>query len=125
MRPPRDFFKGSPRALRPPGQLRISPIYSFERPSAPPRSKRRAFLRRRPDELSAIEPLGVERHSDAVMPEDFGEIAAAPAEDVEIAHVRVALQLLMPRRMSVWPVAIQTRQPAGMGITIATPSRSR
>ena len=30
----------------------------------------------------------------------------------------------MPRRMSVWPVAIQTRHPEGMGITIAAPSGS-
>ena len=44
----------------------------------------------------------------------------------------ITLQLLldlkrkpcMPRRMSVWPVAIQTRHPKGIRITIAAPSES-
>ena len=58
------------------------------------------------------------------MPENLDQIAAAAPEDVEIASVRIALQALldrsarlcMPRRMSVWPVAIQTLTPLGIGI---------
>src|SRR4029077_13427043 len=39
--------------------------------------------------------LGVERKPEAVVPEDLRQVAPAPAEDVEIAAVRVALQLLL------------------------------
>jgi hypothetical protein len=39
--------------------------------------------------------VGVKRQADPVMPEDFGEVAAAPAENVEIARIRIALQLLL------------------------------
>src|SRR5579864_4965027 len=95
------------------------------RPSAPARSTRRP-LRRRPDELSPVEPLRIQRQPEAIVPEDLRQIALAPAEDVEIAAVRVALQLLldlkrqtcMPRHMLVWPVAIHTRTPLGIRIIV-------
>jgi hypothetical protein len=55
------------------------------------------------------------------------EVAPAPTEHKEIAGMRIALQRLlhlqvrpfMPRRISVWPVAIHTRTPEGMGIIAA------
>ena len=58
--------------------------------------------------------------------------SAAPGTGRHISasdtYVRVALQLLlnlkrqplMPRRMSVWPVAIHTRTPLGIGIIAET-----
>ena len=39
-----------------------------------------------------IQPLGIERHAHAVMPQHLDQIAAPPAEDVQIASVRIALQ---------------------------------
>src|SRR5271166_4809617 len=86
----------SARALGPPRQLRIPPVDPFEHVGHLPRRDRYdALLRRRPDELSPVEPLGVERQPEAVVPKDLRQVAAAPAEDVEIAAVRVALQLLL------------------------------
>src|SRR5271155_3673334 len=98
------FFFASPalsssrsaRALRPPRQLRIPPVDSFQHVGHLRRRDRHdAPLRRRPDELSPVEPLGVERQPDPVVPEDLGQVAPAPAEEVEIAAVRIALQLLL------------------------------
>src|SRR5271170_251552 len=86
----------STRALGPPCQLRIPPVDSFEHVGHLRRRDRHdALLRRRPDELSPVEPLGVERKPEAVVPEDLRQVASAPAEDVEIAAVRVTLQLLL------------------------------
>jgi hypothetical protein len=39
--------------------------------------------------------VGVKRQSNAVMPQDLGQIAAPTPENIEIAGVRVALQLLL------------------------------
>src|SRR5271154_5387597 len=98
------FFFASPalsssrsaRALRPPRQLRIPPVDSFQHVGHLRRGDRHAApLRRRPNELSPVEPLGVKRQPDAVVPEDLRQIAPAPAEEVEIAAVRIALQLLL------------------------------
>src|SRR5271166_3342544 len=98
------FFFASPalpssrsaRALRPPRQLRIPPVDSFQHVGhLRRRDRHHAPLRRRPDELSPVEPLGVERQPDAVVPENLRQIAPAPAEEVEIAAVRIALQLLL------------------------------
>jgi hypothetical protein len=86
----------STRALGPPRQLRIPPVDSFEHVGHLRRRDRHdALLRRRPDELSPVEPLGVERQPKAVVPEDLRQVASAPAENVEIAAVRIALQLLL------------------------------
>ena len=90
------FFCVSPRALRPVGELRIPPVDPLEHIGhLRGRDRHRVRARRRPDELSAVEPLGVERQADPVVPEDFRKIAATPAENVEIARVRIALQLLL------------------------------
>src|SRR5271169_1813785 len=98
------FFFASPalpssrsaRALRPPRQLRIPPVDSFQHVGHLRRRDRHdAPLRRRPDELSPVEPLGIERQPDAVVPENLRQVAPAPAEEVEIAAVRIALQLLL------------------------------
>ena len=86
----------SPSAFGPPRQLRIPPVDPFEHVGHLSRRDRHdALLRRRPDELSPVEPLGVKRKPDAVMPEDLGQVASAPAENVEIAAMRIALQLFL------------------------------
>jgi hypothetical protein len=64
------------------------------RPSDQP-NRHRARRRRGPDKLSAIEPLGIELQTDPVVPEVFGEIAAASAENVEIARMSVAFSIAL------------------------------
>ena len=73
--------------------------------------------------------LGVERHADPVVPDDLDQVRAAATKDVEIAAMRVTAERLlhlqrqecMPRRISVWPTASQTRTPEGVGIIRAAP----
>jgi hypothetical protein len=43
---------------------------------------------RRPDEPAAFQPLGVERHAKTIVPENLDQLAAFPAEHLEIAAVR-------------------------------------
>jgi hypothetical protein len=42
-----------------------------------------AIGRRGPDELAALQPLGVERHAQSVMPKHLHEVAPAPTEHKE------------------------------------------
>ena len=59
----------SPSAFGPPRQLRIPPVDPFEHVGHLSRRDRHdALLRRRPDELSPVEPLGVKRQPDARSP---------------------------------------------------------
>ncbi len=86
----------SPRALRPPGQLRISPVDSFEHIGHLSRRDRNdAFRRRWPDKLAPVEPLRIERKPKAVVPKDLRQIASAAPKNVEIASVGITLQLLL------------------------------
>jgi hypothetical protein len=86
----------SPSAFGPPSQLRIPPVDPFQQVGHLRRRDRHdALLRRRPDELSPVEPLGVKRQPEAVVPKDLREVAPAPPENVEIAAMRVALQLFL------------------------------
>jgi hypothetical protein len=50
------------------------------------------FGRRWPDKSAALQPLGVERHADPVVPENLDQMAALAAEHVEIAAMRIALR---------------------------------
>ena len=52
----------------------------------------------RPDELPRLQPLGVERHADPVVPEQLHEIASAPAEAEDLAGMRVAPEPLLHRQ---------------------------
>ena len=50
---------------------------------------------RRPDKFTAIQTLCIKRQADAVVPEDFRQIAASSPEDIEIANMRIALQMFL------------------------------
>ena len=78
---------------------RLNSRYSFR----PRRSA--ATLRPNPltkaigNEPASLQPLGVKRYANAIMPENPDQRAAAATEHVEIAGVRVALAfIVMPRR---------------------------
>ena len=109
---------------------RIAPIDALEHVSELRHRDRNDAVRdRRPNEPAAFQPLGVERHAQPIVPQNLDQLAAFAAEHVEIAAVRVALEgflhqqarVFMPRRMSVWPVAIHTRTPGGIAIIAADP----
>ena len=52
-----------------------------------------AIGRKGPNELTTLQPFGVKRHAQSVMPKHFHKIASAPAEHKEIASMRIALLL--------------------------------
>src|SRR5690606_42109328 len=82
-----------PCSLRPPGVLRVTPVYPLQHVAELcGRQAHRTFLDRRPDEASPIEPLGVERQAQPIMPEDLDQGSALAAEDEEIAGVGITLQ---------------------------------
>src|SRR5579872_326766 len=56
------------------------------------RDSNNAVGRRRPDETALLQPFGVERHAEAVVPKNFDQIASGAAKDVEVAGVRIAMQ---------------------------------
>ena len=81
----------------------------------------RAPRRRRPQEPAALKPLGVERDPQTVMPEDFTRSPRRPRKiyrspacgSCPRSSWTWRARVFMPRRMSVTPVASQTRTPPG------------
>ena len=84
---------GSSRCCRPPCALRVPPVNALQHVGElRRRDDNDAIGRRGPDELAALQPLGVERHAQSVMPKHLHEVAPAPTEHKEIAGMRIALQ---------------------------------
>ncbi len=68
-----------------PGVARIAPVDAVEKAvQLRRRHRHRAVGRRGPDEAPPFQPLGVERHADAVVPKDLEKRSAAPAEDDDV-----------------------------------------
>ena len=81
---------------RPPGVLGIPPIDPVQHISELRRRDRyHAGRGRWPNKPATLQPLGVKRHANAVMPENLYQRTIAPPENVQIAGVRVALQRLL------------------------------
>lgn len=78
---------------------RIAPIDSFEHVAELRRRNHHCAVSRRwPDEPAAFQPLGVERHAEPIVPENLDQLAAFPAEHVEISAVRIALEGFLHRK---------------------------
>jgi len=91
--------RSSARFPGPPGFLRVPPIDPFEQVAELLRRDAHAVAdRRRPQETAALEALGVKRQAEPIMPKAFDKIAAAPAEDVKIAGVRIALEAFLDQQ---------------------------
>jgi hypothetical protein len=100
----------SSRALRPPGQLRISPVDSFEHIGHLRRRDRNdAFRRRGPDELATVEPLRIERNPKAIVPKDLHQIASAAPKNVEIAGSSKSESRTRQRRSELAPPSPRRR----------------
>ena len=83
-----DFFGCSARALWPPAQLRISPVDPFQHIShLGRRDRHRAIRRRGPDELAAVQALGVQRHARPVMPKNLARSPRRPRNIHEQAYL--------------------------------------
>src|SRR5665213_1071760 len=101
---PRAFLSLA-RALRSPGMLRISPVDRFQQITHLGRTQRHhAIYRRRPDKPSTVEPFGVQRQPDAVMPQGFNQRTRATAEYEDVARERIAAEaLLHQQRQAIHP----------------------
>src|SRR4051812_6234277 len=51
--------------------------------------------RRRPQKTALLEPLGIERHAEPVVPDNLDQIAAAPPKNIEVAGMRVPSKRLL------------------------------
>ena len=84
------------RAPRAPGMLGVAPIDPLEHVAElSGRHGHRAPLRLRPNKPPPVQPLGVERYAQSVVPKNFDQLAPTPAKDIEIAGMRVALHRLL------------------------------
>jgi len=64
----------------------MTPVDAFEQIAELRRRDRYRTIRRLwPDEAATLQPLGVKRHAETVMPENLDQLAVLAAEDVEIA----------------------------------------
>src|SRR5207237_1071297 len=118
--------------LRPPGENRVPPIDPVKHIGQLRRADCNHTVGRRwPDEATALQPLGVKRHADPVMPDDLEQVTSGASKAIKIARLRVAAQRLrtcsaspfMPLRMSVRPTASHTRTPLAAGIIVAPAPR--
>src|ERR1700732_5580953 len=83
----------STRRRWPPAMTRIAPVDAFEHVAElRRRDPHRAVSRLWPDETATLQPLGIERHAEAIMPENLDQLSALAAEHVEIAAVSIALE---------------------------------
>src|SRR5450759_5030876 len=72
--------------LRTVGMTRVAPVDPVEHiGQLRRRDTEHAIDRRRPDEAALLQPFGVERHAETVMPDDLDQIATRTSEDKEVA----------------------------------------
>ena len=84
---------------RAPGVLGITPVDALQHVAElGRRQSHRATLRRRPDEPPTVQALGVERHAQAIVPDDLDQASAAATEHKQITRMRVALQVLLDQQ---------------------------
>src|ERR1700704_3190292 len=77
----------------------MTPVDAFEQIAELRRRDRYRTIRRLwPDEAATLQPLGVKRHAETVMPENLDQLAVLAAEDVEIAAVRITLERFLNRQ---------------------------
>src|ERR1700681_2107915 len=80
----------SPCRTRSPGSLRMAPINRFEQVAELRRRDRNYPVGGpRPDEATPLEPLGVKRQPEPIVPKDLDQIASPSSEDVKIAGMGI------------------------------------
>src|ERR1700730_16180009 len=79
--------------LRTEGMTRVPPIDSIEHVGKLlGRNSNYAVGRRWPDEAAFLQPFGVERHAETVMPKNLDQVASGASKDVKITCVGIAPQ---------------------------------
>src|SRR5438034_6687401 len=81
------------RALRSESMNWVPPIDSVQHVcELRRRDSNHAIGQRWPDEAALLQPLGVERHAEPVMPKNLNQVTSGASEDVKIAGMRIAPQ---------------------------------
>src|SRR5437660_5595731 len=111
----------SARGLRTPCLLRQPPVDAFQQISQLRRRDRHRAIRaiarssRRPDEATALQPLGEQAHALAVVPKHLDQAAAPPAEHKQLAIMSIALERLLHQQCqaveALAHVGVAGRQP--------------
>src|SRR5215470_6776434 len=96
-----------PGYLWPPSTNRVAPVDPVEHIGQLGCADRDNPVGRcRPHKAAALQPLGIKRHANAVMPKNFDQVTAFPAKNVKIAGMRITLQLLLNlERQPIHPLA--------------------
>src|SRR6266404_7455834 len=80
-------------AVRTKAMTRIPPIDSVEHVrQLRGRDPNYAIRRRWPDEAALLQPFGVERHTETIMPKDLDQVTSGASEDVKITCMGIAPQ---------------------------------
>src|SRR5712664_1101887 len=81
------------RTLRSEAMNRVPPIDSVEHIcELRRRDSDHTIGRRRPDEAALLQPFGVERHAETVMPKNLNQVTSGASKDVEITRMRIPPQ---------------------------------
>src|SRR5271169_4076982 len=81
------------RTFRSESMNRVPPIDSVEHVGElRSRDSNHTIGWRRPDEAALLQPFGVERHTEAVMPKNLDQVTSGASEDVKITCVRIPPQ---------------------------------
>src|SRR6185295_6304042 len=84
------------RAFRSECVNRVTPVDSVEHVGELcGRYRDGATRRRRPNEATALQPLGVKRQAETVMPKDLDQVSPGATEDEKIAGERIATERLL------------------------------
>src|SRR5664279_1018313 len=79
--------------LRTVGMTRVAPVDPVEHiGQLRRRDTEHTIDRRRPDEAAFLQPFGVERHAETIMPDNLDQIATRTSEDKEVACMGIAPQ---------------------------------
>src|SRR5450631_2544333 len=83
-------------ALRPPRMLRIAPVDRLQQITHLGRRQRHNPVHRhRPDKTSTVQPLGVERQPNSIVPYGLNQCSAASAEHEDVASERITAKAFL------------------------------
>ena len=95
---------------------RIAPIDSVEHVGQlRSRDSNHTVGRRWPKEAAFLQPFGVERHTETVMPDDLDQIATRASEDKKIARMRITAQRFLDLQSQAIHAAPHVRSRKGRG----------
>src|SRR5579863_10080324 len=75
------------------------------------RNRQHTAARRRPNEAALLQPLGIERHAEAVVPKNLDQVTSSASKNVQIPGMRVTLQCFLDLESQAIHAAPHIRAP--------------